>query len=211
MAGYGCGRKGHLGRGVTCGSGWRLKRCVQDCTCRFSWRMNERNNYELGGANWEYSFAPPKIAALGGSLHLLRPFLAAEARFVSGLRCKTGWRRAEGFLDKRLGVGREQPQFFCRLGQRSEAIRTDVPTCGHGISLYRHVGGRFCSAVGQLLPPSRVLVLRLRDCAQGERSANGGSEAARTVRHRHIARVASPTQGGRVSRTSTTSAISGGS
>ena len=34
------------------------------CTLRFFERLTERNNYELGGANWEYSFAPPKIAAL---------------------------------------------------------------------------------------------------------------------------------------------------
>jgi hypothetical protein len=49
--------------------------------------MNERNNYELGGANWEYSFAPPKqIAALEGLLHLLWSLLAAEARVALGLR-----------------------------------------------------------------------------------------------------------------------------
>jgi hypothetical protein len=30
------------------------------CTLRFFWRMYGRNNNELGGANWEYSFAPPK-------------------------------------------------------------------------------------------------------------------------------------------------------
>ena len=82
------------------------------CTLRFFERLTERNNYELGGANWEYSFAPPKIAALGGFLLRLRPFLAAEARLVSRLRCKTGLRLAEGSLIQWLGVGQEQPHLF---------------------------------------------------------------------------------------------------
>ena len=92
------------------------------CTLRFFERLTERNNYELGGANWEYSFATPKIAALGGFLLRLRPFFAAEARFVSGLRYKTGWSLAEGFLNQRLGVGREQPHLFRMVVSETEAI-----------------------------------------------------------------------------------------
>ena len=164
---------GVLGEASLAAAADEFKWCVQDCTRRFFGRMEERNNYELGGANWEYSFAPPKIAALGGFLHRLRPFLAAEARIVSRLRCKTGWRLAEGSLDNRLGVGREQPHLFCGLAGGPEAICSDARMWGHGrISLYRHLGGRFCPAVGQLLPAPRVLVLRLRDRAQGKRSAN---------------------------------------
>ena len=92
LVGYGCGRRRHLGRGVACGGDWRKEWCVQNCTLRFSERFYERNNYELGGANWEYSCAPPNIAALRGLLHRLRSFLAAEARVVFGLELDSAFK-----------------------------------------------------------------------------------------------------------------------
>ena len=173
------------------------------CTRRFFGRLTERNNYELGGVElWNTVSTPPKIAALGGSLFRLRPFLATEARLVSGLRCKTGLRLAEGSLNQRLGVGREQPHLFSCVGGvvKNASIRglranwkqfeTMCRLGGHGVSLCRHLGGRFCSAVGELLPAPRLLVLCQRHRAEGERSTNRGPKVARKVRHSDITAVA---------------------
>jgi hypothetical protein len=118
------------------------------CTLRFFEGLTERNNYELGGANWEYSFAPPKIAALGGFLFRLRPFLAAEARLVSRLRCKTGWRLAEGSLIQRLGVGQEQPHLLAWLPQKRKQFETMFRFVGME---YRYVATSVAGFVQQLV------------------------------------------------------------
>jgi hypothetical protein len=118
------------------------------CTLRFFERLTERNNYELGGANWEYSFAPPKIAALGGFLLRLRPFLAAEARLVSRLRCKTGWSLAEGSLNHRLGVGREQPHLLAWLPRKQKQFETLFRFVGME---YRYVATSVAGFVQQLV------------------------------------------------------------
>ena len=77
------------------------------------------------GRTVEYSCDPARVSARRGSLCRL-PFLAADARFVGGLRCKVGWRHSEGSLIQRLGGWpRTTPSFVRSAGGRCREKRFD--------------------------------------------------------------------------------------
>ena len=95
------------------------------CTLRFSWRLNERNNYELAGSHCGIQLRPRQVSVRRGSLCRL-PLLATDARFVGGLRCKVGWRHSEGSLIQRLGGWpRTTPSFVRSAWRRCREKRFD--------------------------------------------------------------------------------------
>ena len=75
-------------------------------------RLQERNAYELGGSNWEYSSRPPKgvhpgrfcCVGFGRSMRLPPVLFSGVGRMMQ--------RRFCSFINHRLGVGRYQPLLF---------------------------------------------------------------------------------------------------